>query len=102
MEHERWMNKGVSHGKALVIDKSTGEVIACVEPWIVGIHDDQAIQTARANLIAAAPELLEACARIIARAESGSERDHFSETFDVDFDFARAAIAKAEGDACSR
>jgi len=46
-------------------------------------------------LIAAAPKMLEALTRIIDRAESGDEADHFSETFDGDFEFARRAIAKA-------
>lgn len=78
----------ITAGSIPYVESEAGDYIADVQ----STTDD-------AHLIAAAPKMLETLKRIIDRAESGDEEDHFSETFGEDFDDARAAITKAEGGA---
>lgn len=66
----------------------------------MGINTEE--QTANARLIAAAPELLEACKHIVNRAKECSESGPFSlsisaKNTDANFDKLTKAIVKAEG-----
>ena len=72
---------------------SKRQALAEVLP-IIGEGDSEA----NARLIAAAPELLEVLEAIVKRAYSNRERDHYSDTFDVPFAWAKQAIRLAKGD----
>ena len=70
-----WMNNAMYIGSA-----NTGLIIARV-------YNDKGDEEANARLIAAAPELLEALKAVVSVADRAT----------VEFDMARAAIAKATG-----
>lgn len=62
-----------------------------------GIKYDQGENAANARLIAAAPDLLDACKNIVAACEL--TEDAYYDAIDTAMNIARAAIAKAEGTA---
>ena len=71
------------------------------ENWVIGVDDNYISrlsawtpeQEANANLIAAAPELLEAVEHVLIASEDNGNMD------DIDWNMLRAAIAKARGEA---
>mgnify|MGYP000961965387 CR=1 FL=1 len=82
------------------IDECTGHIIpssgvggGICDPWGDSIEQMEA----NARLIAAAPELLEACKNIVAACELTD--DAYYDAIDTAINIARAAIAKAEGGA---
>ena len=69
----------------------------CERPILDYPHDN--VQTANARLVAAAPELLEAC-RLLMKGEpmqQGERNGYIMGALSTAIDAARAAIAKAEG-----
>lgn len=80
MKTEQWYHKATSSDQGLVISEQTGETIAVT------------YKTEHAPMVAAAPELLAALETIAADEPNGTKFDLIR--------VARAAIAKAKGQAC--
>ena len=77
--------------KTIVIEDSNKELVACV--W----GSSQSEMDERAKLIAAAPDLLEACHDFVNAVRAGSKQEIML-AIDAADKKARAAIAKAKGE----